>query len=82
MADKTPSQYAAETLRVIADIEKELGELSVTVTAELSALRDLFPEFEARFVAHLEDRRSLQLKSEFEQKIRVLLEGADRMSKI
>ena len=81
MADRTPSQSAAEILRLVADIQKDLGELIGVTTAERAALRDLLPDFESRFVEHLGDKKSLQIKHEYEHKIRVLLEAADRMSK-
>lgn len=81
MTDRTPSQNAAEVLRMIADIQKDIGELSVTMIAEQSTLRDLLPDYAARFSSKEKDAAVLRVKNEYEHKIRVLLEAADRMSK-
>jgi len=80
MADKTPSQNLAQVLNQFADIEKNLGELSVSFTALHSTLRDLIPEYEARFLEHLASPKCLQGKLEYEQRIRVLLEASRKMS--
>jgi len=48
-ADKTPSQNATELLRMFADIQKDLGELSTAMTALHLALDEVLPDFEARY---------------------------------
>jgi hypothetical protein len=78
MADKTVNQLLAE---VIADIEKELGELVVVTTAQNQALRDLVPDFESHFDKHLQGERCQKLKREYEHRIHVFLEAAQKLSK-
>jgi hypothetical protein len=78
MADKTLYQLYAE---LFADIYKELGELSVVTTAQNEALRDLVPDYESRFEQHLQGERCQRAKREYEQKIRVFLEAAQKLSK-
>jgi hypothetical protein len=81
MPERTPSQNAAEILRMVADIQKDIGELSIAMMAQHSTLRDLFPDFESRYASKEKDAAILRVKNEYEHKIRVLLEAADRMSK-
>ena len=80
MGDRTPNQNSAEVLKEFANIGKEIGELSVAMAAQHAALKDSFPQFEARYLEHLRDQRCLQLKSEYEHRIRALLEAAQKMS--
>jgi hypothetical protein len=77
MTDKTLNQLHAE---ILADIEKELGELSVVTTAQNEALRDLVPDFETHFEKHLQGERCQRLKREYEHRIRVFLEASQKLS--
>ena len=80
MPDRTPNQNAAEILRLVADIQKDIGELSIAMIAQHSALCDLVPNFENRYEAQMGYAKVLQVKRGYEQKIRVLLEAAQTMS--
>jgi hypothetical protein len=81
MADRTPSQNAAEVLRMVADIQKDLGELAIAVQGHYLTLCELLPEFQSRYALKETDAMIQRVKHGYEQKIRVLLEAADLMSK-
>jgi hypothetical protein len=81
MADRTLGQNAAEILRMVADIEKDLGELTMALLAQHLALCELVPNFESNYQAQMGSARVLHVKNEYERKILVFLEKADQVSK-
>jgi len=81
MTDKTPNQHIAELLNKLADIDKELGELSVSMIAQNATLRTLIPEFQTQFASQLASERCRQVKLEYEHRIGVLREAAQKLSK-
>lgn len=81
MADKTPNQHIGAIYTIVADTQKEFADLSIAMIALQSALRDLIPELEARYAAHMGDAKVREAKSEFERKIHVLRELARQMPK-
>jgi hypothetical protein len=70
MANNPFRQNAIELLQSVADIQKDLGELNVAMMAQHSALNDLLPEFEPRYLDQMNSARVLTLKAEYEHRIR------------
>ena len=79
-ADPPSGQHFANILNTLMDIEKELGELTVEMTAQHMSLGDLVPEFESRYTDRLGSPECLKLKNEYEYRIRVLLEASRKLS--
>jgi hypothetical protein len=81
MTDRTPNQHIAELLNKLADIDKELGELSITMIAQNKALGTLIPGFETQLASQLASERCQRVKLEYEHRIGVLREAAQKLSK-
>jgi hypothetical protein len=77
---KANNQSAADTLNQFADVTKDIGELSLSMSALYLTLCDLIPGFGSSFVRNLEGSKCRQIKNEFERKIRVLREGSREIS--
>ena len=81
MADKTPGQYIPDIFTIMADMQKEIADLSIAMTVLQLTLRDLIPDFDTHYKAHVGDAKVLEAKNEAERKIRVLHELARHTSK-
>lgn len=78
---KTLLRTNAELLRELGSIHKDIGELSVVTMALHSTLCALLPDFSGKYELNLASERIQRVKQQYEHRIRVLLEQADRMSK-
>ncbi|HEY4742645.1 MAG TPA: hypothetical protein VIH76_18760 [Candidatus Acidoferrales bacterium] len=76
-------QNAAEILRIMVGMRKDIGELLIENVSLHSALTGAFPQssFAYLYSECLASEKVLQLKREIERQIGVLLEKADRLSK-
>jgi predicted transcriptional regulator len=76
---KTAKTLNVEILNLLADIEKDIGELSIAMIAQHSALCELLPDFESRYASKMANARVLHVKRAYEHRIRVLRERASQL---
>jgi hypothetical protein len=71
----------SKVVTLIADTRKDLGDLTLSVTAQRLALCELFPTFEARYTRILQsDPEISRVRGENEQKILALLAASEKLS--
>ena len=69
-----------EIFKELAQIQEDIGNLHMSVTAQHLALADLVPDFESRYLERMECARVLELKSECERRIQNLYEAHRKLS--
>lgn len=81
MADKTSTQGIGQIYSFMAELHKEIGDLSIAMTVLQFALQDLIPGFADRYKAHTGNPKVLEAKTVNEVRTLELHELARRMSK-
>jgi hypothetical protein len=69
-----------EIFKELAQIQEDIGNLKMSVTAQHLALSDLVPNFESRYLERMGCARVLELKSEWEHRVQSLYEAHRKLS--